>query len=617
VTTLIAGAGNDVVSLTSGATQPYYFDGGIGSDTLIYSAAFFASAISINLTTGSLSGAVGGQVLNIETISGIGGSVSKNDVIIGNNEANAFVLPVISGSSSTLTVWGSVPTTVTSPDIEQGDALILGTGTAATTVNLNITTSGVQGYGTLVQGTSNASLYGINIVSITGSGATTITGANIATESETFIGGSGADIMIGNLGYNVYRGGAGADRFTLGAGTDVLNYIDGTALVVVTLTSTTSGTATGGAGTDSWTGGAVETIIGSNFNDTLQGFAGATVTFDGGLGNDRINGVTTTANSGVIYDSATAAVTVNLTTGTALGGAGTDTLLSIMHLSGGFYNDTLTGTTGNNSIYGGQGNDLIFATTGTDTYNGGAGADTVSYASLVAAVTANLDTGSATGGSTDILISIENVIGTSLADTITGDLHINTIDGGTGNDVINAGSGDDTVFGGNGVDTIDGSFHNDVLYGGTGSNVLGLSADTLIGGDGNDILHFDNLGTTIIGGRLGGSDNGFDVMQLLGGIDPDIHSLLVANPAQFQGIEMIQTAVDSGVNSLNINIADVLAMSTFTDTLIIFSGSNDIIDSTDHWTFTGTVVTDTTYNVYTAGGATLYVNPDPTQTGLL
>src|SRR5690606_13486578 len=59
-------------------------------------------------------------------------------------------------------------------------------------------------------------------------------------------------------------------------------------------------------------------------------------------------------------------------------------------------------------------------------------------------------------GDTDTLIGIENVTGTSFADTIIGNASNNTIGGGVGIDTLTGGSGVDTFASGTGggLDTI-------------------------------------------------------------------------------------------------------------------------------------------------------------------
>lgn len=76
---------------------------------------------------------------------------------------------------------------------------------------------------------------------------------------------------------------------------------------------------------------------------------------DGGAGSDTVS-----------YETATAAVSANLTVGRAAGGSGNDFLTSIENLTGSDFRDTLTGNAGTNVIEGGLGNDRL---------SGGGGAD--------------------------------------------------------------------------------------------------------------------------------------------------------------------------------------------------------------------------------------------------
>ena len=150
--------------------------------------------------------------------------------------------------------------------------------------------------------------------------------------------------------------------------------------------------------------------------------------------------------------------------------------------------DALTGTADNDVINGGAGNDTITGGLGADVINGGAGNDTISYADSTSAVTINLLTNVNSGGSAagDSLINIENIIGSSFNDIITGSDSSNSINGGAGND---------TITGGRGADVINGEEGNDNIKGGTGNDWLigGLGEDTLTGGAGKDIFYFTNL----------------------------------------------------------------------------------------------------------------------------
>jgi Ca2+-binding RTX toxin-like protein len=149
------------------------------------------------------------------------------------------------------------------------------------------------------------------------------------------------------------------------------------------------------------------------------------------------------------------------------------------------------------------------------------GVDTISNAGSSAASTIDLRAAPLTGANAGGYVSwitgvaggftiankvvIENALGGSGRDSITGNAADNTIDGGAGNDVIRADDGADSVLGGDidddeihagrGRDTVDGGFGNDSIYGDILDDDTTGHADTLKGGGHND---------TVQGG--GGSD---------------------------------------------------------------------------------------------------------------
>ena len=93
-------------------------------------------------------------------------------------------------------------------------------------------------------------------------------------------------------------------------------------------------------------------------------------------------------------------------------------------------------------------------TRGAATVHGGAGNDAISYEDAGAGVTIDLDAGTSSAvGSTATFTSIENAIGGSGNDTITGDSGDNTLIGGDGNDAFTGGGGADVIQGGTGTDT--------------------------------------------------------------------------------------------------------------------------------------------------------------------
>jgi Ca2+-binding RTX toxin-like protein len=138
-------------------------------------------------------------------------------------------------------------------------------------------------------------------------------------------------------------------------------------------------------------------------------------------------------------------------------------------------------------------------------------------AAQVVAFTLKLTLGSAT--------TIENVVGTSLPDTITGNSLANSLWGGGGNDTLQGGSGIDCLKGGEGDDRLEGGADNDNLHGGTGNDTLFGEAgddllygedgrDSLYGGDGTDWIHGGSGNDGLFGG-IGCSD------RLYGGPDAD------------------------------------------------------------------------------------------------
>ena len=136
------------------------------------------------------------------------------------------------------------------------------------------------------------------------------------------------------------------------------------------------------------------------------------------------------------------------------GGAGMDEIYGLAgndRLTGLDGNDLLDGGAGNDTLLGGRGNDTLIGGAGNDVLTGGGGNDTASYATSTAAVRVSLASSSAqnTGGAgTDTLSGVDNLVGSDLNDTLTGNARDNHIDGGAGSDVITGAAGIDTLDGG-------------------------------------------------------------------------------------------------------------------------------------------------------------------------
>ncbi len=316
--------------------------------------------------------------------------------------------------------------------------------------------------------------------------------------NDTLTGGYYSDRLLGGAGNDVLRSGGGQDTLNGGDGIDTAVFDSGSNETVVTanLSLTTAQwtglgsvimtgieNLSGGVSFDQLTGDANANLLsGLANNDTLSG-GGGNDTLDGGAGSDSLIGG---AGSDTAQYLSGSAITVDLSLTTSQNtGEGRDVLSGIENvtsgagndrltgdgnaniLNGGAGNDTLTGAAGNDTLRGGDGDDLLFGGLGNDVFSGGAGIDTVSFSGSVA-VTVNLGltTAQATGQGSDTFLLVENLIGSSAGDTLTGDITANRLSGEGGNDVLRGGDGADTLLGGDGADTLSGGTGADRLTGG-------------------------------------------------------------------------------------------------------------------------------------------------------
>ena len=235
---------------------------------------------------------------------------------------------------------------------------------------------------------------------------------------ENAIGGNGSDTFRGNSANNRFTPNAGTDVVDGGLGTDTVVFSGARAAYTITWNGQT-GTVVGNGQNVTVTN--VEFL---QFTDqTIAAAPTGGIVVGGDITNETING---TALADVIG-----------------GLGGNDT---INGLAG---NDTLNGGSGNDVLNGGDGDDVLIGALGNDTLNGGAGTDTADYSGAGAAVTINLTTGAGSGGAgTETLTGVENVTGTTFADTLTGDGNANVLRGGGGVDTLSGGGGADQLFAG-------------------------------------------------------------------------------------------------------------------------------------------------------------------------
>ncbi|APX15484.1 hemolysin [Phaeobacter inhibens] len=366
--------------------------------------------------------------------------------------------------------------------------------------------------------------------------------------SETLDGGAGGNTIFGLGGDDLIIGG----RDTL-ASRDINNTIDIADLEDQTETDDGNDALYGGDGNDTINGGAGDDLLdGGDGDDLLRGQAGVDV-FRGGAGIDTVD----------FSQESPFQLLVNLETNVASGGtASGDTFYSIENLigsddridrfigtsdnnhfwgqgggdvfNGGGGDDTLDGGNDGDMLYGEDGDDVLIGGSGQDYLDGGAGVDTVVYTASSVGVTVDLENGTARGGDADgpvqivgrgttirhdIIVDVENAVGSLHDDHLIGTNGENTLSGGAGDDVLSGGGGADLLDGGAGSDTADyanatrgvklnmtngktegdtyvsienlsGSGFNDRMKGNAADNVLiGQGGDdTLRGAAGDDIL---------------------------------------------------------------------------------------------------------------------------------
>ena len=550
-------SGNDTLDGGDGNDQLY---GGGGSDTAYYGLA--SGNVSVFLYDGGFGEAVGAagydQLHDIENIMGS----RFNDILYGNNVAN-----VVAGGDGHDDVRGGAGNDEVRGG--SGDDLLYGNAgddlldggegsdrvgyfsgaTAGVTVNLNL--QGVaqdtgQGWDTLI-GIENVSgtQFGDTLIGddndnwLWGSASTISPGNIVTTNNDNLSGGGGNDLMIVGIGNHVVDGGTGIDTFRFNE--------NGAPENGITLSLALQGSAQA-SGNGDWTLTNIENLSGSIGNDSLTGDSNANL-LAGDLGNDSL-----------------------------IGGAGNDTLYGDGQIS---WDGHGTGRSGpittyvdatGNYVGGIAGNDSLEGGLGNDILDGGGGVDTATYANASGGVNVNLLAGTSFGADgNDTLTNMENVIGSTFNDTLTGDGGTNLLYGLDGNDTLSGGAGNDTLFGGNGADLLLGDLGennlsvtgNDILYGEGGNDLLrgGRGDDQLYGGDGSDLLrgnggvdYFDGGANDPFTDTNTGDRVSFFDQRATQGVVADLRTGIISN----DGFGNVETMV--GIESLGAGtaFADIL-----------------------------------------------------------
>ena len=489
------GAGDDII-LGGGGTDT--IDGGDGIDT--NSFADIGTGVTASILDGTASyGLVNETFTNIENLTGsdfndtLEGGIDDNvldggagdDRILGRSGDDT-----INGGEGDDTLFGNFGSDIVSGGLgndtvsggsgddqvfgDEGDDILLGG------AGLDLLQGG-DGNDTLDGGADNDGLDG-------GSGDDVLDGGD---GDDVLSGGTGNDTLIGGAGDDILQGGGGTDTIDGGDGFDINDFSDiGTGVTV----NIAEGTASYGTINETFVN--IEGIIGSSFDDNLEGSINDD-DISGGAGNDTILG--RSGDDIINGNDGDDRLFGNSGDDTVDGGAGNDLV------SGGNGNDTLFGGTGDDTLIGADGDDFLQGGGGTDIIDGGDGIDTNSFADIGVGVTASLLDGTASYGMiNETFVNIENLLGSDFDDTLTDGLADSVIDGGGGNDTITGTAGNNTLIGGAGDDSVTGGTGNDTILGGDGADFLigNGGNDTIDGGAGDDLL-FGGFGTDVLTGGEG------------------------------------------------------------------------------------------------------------------
>ena len=305
----------------------------------------------------------------------------------------------------------------------------------------------------------------------------TLIGSNA---DELMLGVDGNDHINGSGGRDLILGHKGDDRLVGGGGDDLVSFFFSSKGVKADLGAETAR----GEGRDSikqFEGlegsevGSGDVLLGDSGEDFLFGIKGRDLMLGGG-GADHLEG-------GGDNDDLAGQGGDDI----VLGQRGADRLGAIPsiqdasedgsdYLIAGAYR----GPDGGDKAYGGKGKDLLLGGSANDLLNGGEDEDVVDYTEARTGVEITLPAGGDGSNGDDQFVSIEDVYGSNLDDSLVGDAERNFLFGFSGDDHIDGGGGADVLKGYRDNDEILGADGDDLLNGGDGTDDLdgGLGVDT-------------------------------------------------------------------------------------------------------------------------------------------
>jgi hypothetical protein len=507
-----------------------FIDGRGGFDQVTYANVPTLTGISVNMTTGVVTGdaAVGTDTLRgIEQITGtnfadiydatnfgLTGFLNTATNNVGSNGTfNAFI-----GLGGNDTITGNGNTQVNYSGV---------TGTAGITVNLATGTAFTTGGGDAAGiGTDTITVGTVNNVVGTNNNDVIIGGST----NDALSGGGGADNISGGTGSDNITGGGGADTIDGGAGGDMATFSGPIASYTIsmsagsgTVADNRGGSGAGPDGTDNLT--SIELL---QFSDAIRlivsGAAGNSVDASGLSFNGTLSIVSTTGTDDYLtvgpsvfnrqIDLGSGNDTVTITSSTQLNlanvenvvGTNNDDFLTLVNLANGLSinlaggNDFLSLASGNNSISVNNVENINGSDFGATAVN-----DSLTLLNNVSGVSVSLGNGTNTvqlaagANSFGTFNSVQTILGTTSDDTLTvtnGLFTLNndaTVDLGAGtNDILTLGTG---FFGFKalGIEHVTaGSGDTSITF---ANNVSGIDVDL---GSGNDTVNLTN-GTNSIG----------------------------------------------------------------------------------------------------------------------
>jgi Ca2+-binding RTX toxin-like protein len=544
---VLARDGDDSVQALIG-TVDANLNGGSGSDSLTSDAGDDTLTLSKSDNTGSeqASGGMGRDTLRGPTTAGTSGSLSggpgQDDLLGGASSdslsGDAGADDIHGGDSFDTVNWGGV-----SNGINVSLDEVANDGEPGENDNVHDDIEGINGTflnDTLTGTVGSQQLSGFE-------GQDTIQGG---PGEDGLSGGDGADTLQGEGASDFIEGGSDPDDMSGGPGAlDEVSYDNqfGVGQVTVTINNVANDGGgngaegdnvrtdveilRGGPNNDTLTGSTTDNqIFGLAGNDTIMGIGGDDTIFgdfqfnSGTFGDDTINGGNgddSLAGGGggdhiiggndydfVSYENFAGfndlTITANNVANDGAAGEGDNVETSVEGIVGANGNDNITGASGANTLRGGGGMDTLNGAGGNDmlqgdrccsnfadVLNGGDGNDTASYRDHFFPLTVDIDgiadDGSGGGAEGDnVQTTVENVIGGSSSDTITGNNANNTLAGGPGFGIDNliGGGGGDNLSGGQNQDTMEGQAGKDEINsrgdGFTDTDNCGTETDTVI-----------------------------------------------------------------------------------------------------------------------------------------